>query len=69
MRRLRLHALLRRPERRAPASGGAEARALLDRWRRDLDAALGGRFTDHLLWPAFCRVVERYAFPRGTSTR
>jgi phytoene synthase len=40
-----------------------EARALLDRWRADLDAALGGRLTDHLLWPAFCRVVERYAIP------
>lgn len=40
-----------------------EARVLLDRWRADLDAALGGRLTDHLLWPAFCSVVERYRIP------
>ena len=46
-----------------PLREGAEAQALLDRWRTDLDAALGGRFTDHLLWPAFCSVVERYGIP------
>ena len=46
-----------------PLREGAEARELLDRWRADLDAALGGRFTDHLLWPAFCSVVERYGIP------
>jgi 15-cis-phytoene synthase len=46
-----------------PIRDGAEARALLDRWRADLDAALGGRFTDHALWPAFCSVVERFRIP------
>lgn len=46
-----------------PLREGAEARALLAQWRTDLDAALRGHFTDHLLWPAFCSVVERYGIP------
>jgi phytoene synthase len=41
-----------------------QARALMERWRADLDAALEGRPGDHPVWPAFCGVVERYGIPR-----
>jgi phytoene synthase len=46
-----------------PSSGGEPARARMDRWRADLDAALRGRFGEHPVWPAFRAVVERYGIP------
>jgi phytoene synthase len=40
-----------------------QARALMVRWRADLDAALEGRLGDHPVWPAFRSVVQRYGIP------
>jgi len=44
-------------------SGSEQARALMERWRADLDAALEGRPGHHPVWPAFCSVVQRYGIP------
>ncbi len=38
-------------------------RASIERWGRELDAALAGRFSEHSLWPAFHDAVERYRIP------
>jgi phytoene synthase len=43
---------------------GVSARYNIERWRRDLDAALEGRFSGHPLWPAFHDTVQRYGIPR-----
>lgn len=38
-------------------------RETMDRWRRDLEAALRGAYGDHPCWPAFHDSVERYGIP------
>jgi phytoene synthase len=38
-------------------------RAALDRWRRELDDALEGRFGEDPLWPAFHHTVRRFGIP------
>jgi len=43
--------------------GPAHAAAEIDRWRRDLTAALAGQPADDPLWPAFIDAVNRYAIP------
>jgi 15-cis-phytoene synthase len=43
--------------------GSEQARALMERWRADLGAALEGRPGPHPVWPAFCSVVQRYGIP------
>jgi 15-cis-phytoene synthase len=35
------------------------------RWKRDLEAALTGRFSGHPVWPAFHDAVSRYQIPHG----
>lgn len=41
---------------------GASARAI-EGWRSALSSALGGRFDEHPLWPAFHDAVRRYNIP------
>jgi phytoene synthase len=43
---------------------GASAREAIERWSRELDAALTGHFSGHPLWPAFHDTVQRYGIPR-----
>jgi 15-cis-phytoene synthase len=38
-------------------------RAALDGWRRELEAALTGRFSGHPVWPAFHHTVRRFGIP------
>lgn len=47
-----------------PVADRAGARARIEQWRSDLDAALSGVFRDHGGWPAFHDTVERYRIPR-----
>jgi 15-cis-phytoene synthase len=39
------------------------SRAAIERWRAALEAALGGRFDEHPVWPALCHAVESYRIP------
>jgi phytoene synthase len=39
------------------------SRAAVEEWRRDLEGALEGRFTDHPVWPAFHHTVRRFGIP------
>jgi 15-cis-phytoene synthase len=39
------------------------SRVALDEWRKELDAALDGRFGSHPLWPAFHHTVRRFGIP------
>lgn len=39
-------------------------RAAMDRWRREMEDALEGRFSDHPVWPAFHYTVRRFGIPR-----
>ena len=41
----------------------ASAKAALDDWRRQLEAALRGDCPDHAVWPAFHDAVKRYSIP------
>jgi phytoene synthase len=41
---------------------GASA-AAIERWRVNLEAALGGYYSDHPVWPAFHEAVDRYRIP------
>jgi phytoene synthase len=46
-------------------SEGADAsRAAIEQWRRELDLALGGKYAENPLWPAFHDTVKRYNIPR-----
>jgi len=45
-----------------PGSPEAARRAIAD-WRRELEAALEGRYADCPLWPAFHETVQRYRIP------
>ncbi|MBV8846555.1 MAG: phytoene/squalene synthase family protein [Bryobacterales bacterium] len=35
----------------------------IERWKRELEAALSGRGSAHVLWPAFIDTVQRYHIP------
>ena len=39
------------------------SKAAVEAWRRDLEEALEGRFTDHPVWPAFHHTVRRFGIP------
>lgn len=39
------------------------SREAIDQWRRDLDLAFAGEYTDNPLWPAFHDTVNRYGIP------
>jgi phytoene synthase len=39
------------------------SRAAMDQWRRDLEAALEGRYGPNACWPAFHDAVQRYRIP------
>ena len=41
---------------------GASLEAI-ERWRRDLDCALAGRYGENALWPAFHDTVQRFRIP------
>ncbi len=43
---------------------GQSARAAIERWRSELDGALEGRFSGHIVWPAFHDTVQRFGIPR-----
>jgi phytoene synthase len=38
-------------------------RAAIERWRSEMEDALGGRFSGHPLWPAFHHTVQRFGIP------
>jgi phytoene synthase len=40
------------------------SRAAIDKWRRELDEALEGKFSDHPLWPGFHHTVRRFGIPQ-----
>jgi len=40
-------------------------RSAIDRWRAELEDALGGRFSGHPLWPAFHHSVRRFGIPHN----
>ena len=41
----------------------AKLREMIALWRLDLERALSGRVSGHLLWPAFYDTVQRYSIP------
>ena len=45
------------------SEGEGASREAIERWRRDLDCALEGRYGENLLWPAFHHTVQRYRIP------
>jgi 15-cis-phytoene synthase len=45
------------------SEGEGASRDGIERWRRDLDCALAGRYGENALWPAFHGTVERYKIP------
>jgi phytoene synthase len=47
----------------APAGDGF-ARESIERWRRELDAALEAHYSGHAVWPALHDTVQRYGIPR-----
>ena len=59
MRDLCVHALLRRPERRAGRQSRRHRTLARRRWRKRCD----GRFGDHPVWPAFHHTVRRFGIP------
>jgi len=42
---------------------GVEPRQAIEAWRREMDAALEGRFGENPLWPAFHDTARRYKIP------
>jgi phytoene synthase len=42
---------------------GPSSRASMDEWRKELDAALEGRYGPNACWPAFHDAVQRYRIP------
>jgi phytoene synthase len=42
---------------------GVEPRQAIEAWRREMDAALDGRFGENPLWPAFHDTARRYKIP------
>lgn len=57
-----LYAFMRRCDDLSDEPGAA--RAAIELWRAELEAALEGRYSSHPLWPAFCDSVRRYGIPR-----
>lgn len=68
--------LLSRPQRRAMCAIYAfmrycddlsdepgASRPAIDRWRAEMEDALEGRFSGHLVWPAFHHTVRRFGIP------
>ena len=47
------------------SEGEGASREGIERWRRDLDLALNGKYGENLLWPAFDDTVRRYRIPHG----
>ncbi len=45
------------------SEGEGASREAIERWRGDLDLALGGHYGKNPLWPAFHDAVERYKIP------
>jgi phytoene synthase len=45
------------------SEGEGASREAIERWRGDLDLALGGHYGKNLLWPAFHDAVQRYKIP------
>jgi len=45
------------------SEGEGASKEAIDRWRRDLDCALQGRYPDNPLWPAFHDTVQHYKIP------
>ncbi len=45
------------------SEGEGASREGIERWRRDLDAALAGHYGENALWPAFHDTVERFKIP------
>jgi phytoene synthase len=45
--------------------GRADRARAIAQWKRELEAALAGRFSDHPVWPAFHDAVNRYRIPHG----
>lgn len=45
------------------SEGEGASREAIERWRRDLDNALQGRYGKNLLWPAFHDTVQNYRIP------
>jgi 15-cis-phytoene synthase len=45
------------------SEGQGASREGIERWRRDLDLALQGRYGENLLWPAFHDTVQNYRIP------
>jgi phytoene synthase len=48
----------------APHNGAREPREAIEAWRRDMEAALEGRYGESPLWPAFHDTAARYNIPR-----
>jgi phytoene synthase len=57
-----LYAFMRRCDDLSDEPGAA--RAAIEVWRAELEAALEGRCSSHPLWPAFHDSVRRYGIPR-----
>jgi phytoene synthase len=57
-----LYAFMRRCDDLSDEPGAA--RAAIEVWRAELEAALEGRYSSHPLWPAFHDSVRRYGIPR-----
>jgi 15-cis-phytoene synthase len=45
------------------SEGEGASRDGIERWRRDLDCALAGRYGENHLWPAFHDTAQRYQIP------
>jgi phytoene synthase len=46
-----------------PNADSGSARARIEQWRSELEAALDGEYGEHPAWPAFHDVVRRYRIP------
>jgi 15-cis-phytoene synthase len=47
------------------SEGEGASREAIEKWRSDLNRALGGDYPDNPLWPAFHDTVDRYRIPRN----
>src|SRR5580765_7084755 len=58
-----IYAFMRYCDDLSDAEGIEDRAAAIERWRADLDLALGGDAPEHALWAAFADAVERYKIP------
>ncbi len=58
-----IYAFMRYCDDLSDAEGVADRAASIERWREDLDAALGGATPEHPIWPAFTDTVARFKVP------